>query len=58
MDEQKVISLLTEVIEKIKSENEALNIKQAHIQVMGKSVYIFGNIIHMQNECKCYEEML
>ncbi|XP_038556804.1 cell cycle progression protein 1 [Micropterus salmoides] len=32
VDEQKVISLLTEVIEKIKSENEALNIKQAHIQ--------------------------
>lgn len=32
-DEQKVISLLTEVIEKIKKENQELNIKQEHIQV-------------------------
>ncbi|XP_070762210.1 cell cycle progression protein 1 isoform X2 [Enoplosus armatus] len=32
VDEQKVISLLTEVIEKIKKENQELNIKQVHIQ--------------------------
>ncbi|KAG7230498.1 hypothetical protein INR49_024607 [Caranx melampygus] len=32
LDEQKVISLLTEVIEKIKKENEEINIKQVHIQ--------------------------
>lgn len=33
LDEQKVISLLTDVIEKIKRENQELNTKQAHIQV-------------------------
>ncbi|XP_051235164.1 cell cycle progression protein 1 isoform X2 [Dicentrarchus labrax] len=32
LDEQKVISLLTEVIEKIKKENQELSIQQAHIQ--------------------------
>ncbi|GLD58430.1 cell cycle progression protein 1 isoform X1 [Lates japonicus] len=32
LDEQKVISLLTEVIEKIKKENQDISIKQAHIQ--------------------------
>lgn len=32
LDEQNVISLLTDVIEKIKKENEELNIKQSHIQ--------------------------
>ncbi|XP_049900056.1 cell cycle progression protein 1 isoform X1 [Epinephelus moara] len=32
LDEQKVISLLTEVIEKMKKENQELNIKRAHIQ--------------------------
>ncbi|XP_040890471.1 cell cycle progression protein 1 isoform X2 [Toxotes jaculatrix] len=32
LDEQKVISLLTEVIEKIKKENQEINIKQAHVQ--------------------------
>jgi len=32
-EEQKGISLLTEVIEKIKKENQELNIKQEHIQV-------------------------
>ncbi|XP_074474619.1 cell cycle progression protein 1 isoform X2 [Sebastes fasciatus] len=32
MDEQKVISLLTEVIEKIKTENHELSIKRSHIQ--------------------------
>lgn len=33
MDEHKLISLLTDVIEKIKKENQELSIKQAHIQV-------------------------
>lgn len=56
VDEQKVISLLTEVIEKIKKENRELNIKQEHIQVTWKSVYCFGNIIRMQNKCKCYNK--
>lgn len=46
VDEQKVISLLTEVIEKIKRENQQLNIKQAHIQVTWKSVYC------VQYKCK------
>ncbi|XP_054466609.1 cell cycle progression protein 1 isoform X2 [Anoplopoma fimbria] len=32
LDEQEVISLLTEVIEKVKKENQELNIKQEHIQ--------------------------
>ncbi|XP_065809060.1 cell cycle progression protein 1 isoform X1 [Labrus bergylta] len=32
LDEQKVISLLTEVIEKMKKENQGLSVKQAHIQ--------------------------
>ncbi|XP_022598798.1 cell cycle progression protein 1 isoform X2 [Seriola dumerili] len=32
LDEQKVISLLTEVIEKIKKENQEINVNQAHIQ--------------------------
>ncbi|XP_071344439.1 cell cycle progression protein 1 isoform X2 [Trachinotus anak] len=32
LDEQKVISLLTEVIEKIKKENQEINVKQVHIQ--------------------------
>ncbi|KAM9366077.1 cell cycle progression protein 1 isoform 2-T2 [Symphorus nematophorus] len=32
LDEQKVISLLTEVIEKINKENQELNIQQAHIR--------------------------
>uniref|UniRef100_UPI0037E98603 cell cycle progression protein 1 isoform X2 n=1 Tax=Semicossyphus pulcher TaxID=241346 RepID=UPI0037E98603 len=32
LDEQKVISLLTEVVEKIKKENQVLNFKQAQIQ--------------------------
>lgn len=34
LDEHTVISLLTEVIEKIKNENQALNTQQAHIQVI------------------------
>lgn len=33
LDEHSVISLLTEVIEKIKKENHELNTQQAHIQV-------------------------
>lgn len=33
LDEHSVISLLTEVIEKIKKENQELNTQQAHIQV-------------------------
>lgn len=33
LDEHAVISLLTEVIEKIKNENQELSIQQAHIQV-------------------------
>lgn len=33
LDEQKVISLLTEVVEKVKKENQELNVKQVHIQV-------------------------
>lgn len=33
LDEQKVISLLTEVIKKIKKENQELKVKQTHIQV-------------------------
>ncbi|XP_041798800.1 cell cycle progression protein 1 isoform X2 [Chelmon rostratus] len=32
LDEQKVISLLTEVVEKVKKENQELNVKQVHIQ--------------------------
>ncbi|XP_076583705.1 cell cycle progression protein 1 [Chaetodon auriga] len=32
LDEQKVISLFTDVLEKIKNENQELNVKQAHIQ--------------------------
>lgn len=34
LDEQKVISLLTDVIEKLKKENQELHIKQVHVQVM------------------------
>lgn len=34
LDEHTVISLLTEVIEKIKKENQELNTQQAHIQVI------------------------
>lgn len=48
LDEQTVSLLLTEVIEKIKTENQELNIKQAQIQVTWKSVYCFGNILKMQ----------
>ncbi|XP_070821723.1 cell cycle progression protein 1 isoform X2 [Chaetodon trifascialis] len=32
LDEQKVISLFTDVLEKIKNENQELSVKQAHIQ--------------------------
>ena len=39
LDEQTVSSLLTEVIEKIKTENQELNLKQAQIQVTWKSVW-------------------
>ena len=59
LDEQKMISLLTDVIEKINKENQELSIQQAHIQVTSKSVYCFGNIVQMQNKCKCFNtEML
>lgn len=38
LEKQKIISLLTEVIEKITHENQELNIKLAHIQVKFKSM--------------------
>lgn len=40
LDEQEVISLLTDVIEKVKKENEELYIKQTNIQVTWKSSWL------------------
>lgn len=47
LDEQKVISLFTDVVEKMKRENQEINIKQAHIQVTWKSMRCFCSILQI-----------
>jgi len=39
LDEQEIISLLAEVIKKIKKENKELNVKRVHIQVIWLSAF-------------------
>lgn len=51
LDEQEVISLLTDVIEKVKKENEELYIKQTNIQVTWKSSWLNSDF----KKCKCSE---
>ncbi|XP_062242612.1 cell cycle progression protein 1 isoform X3 [Platichthys flesus] len=49
LDEQNMISLLTDVIEKMKKENQEINIKQKHIQAQRKDLQM---LLHQKAEEK------
>ncbi|XP_053294970.1 cell cycle progression protein 1 isoform X2 [Pleuronectes platessa] len=49
LDEQNMISLLTDVIEKLKKENQEINIKQKHIQAQRKDLQM---LLHQKAEEK------
>ncbi|XP_056268713.1 cell cycle progression protein 1 isoform X2 [Pseudoliparis swirei] len=65
-EEQKGISLLTEVIEKIKKENQELNIKQEHIQAQRDDLELLlkqrteerTNIVSQQQELTAENQLL